>query len=243
MTTNIRALVPISGGKDSQAALKLAVGHFGAASVRGLFCDTQWEHPDTYLHVERIGRLYGVPIVCVTGGSVEEQVLKHRQFPVGGARFCTKNLKIRETKLYCRSLAAEQGPFEVWYGMRLDESPARRTRYAGKVGTDLYEPHEVLRNYPKYLGRAGVRFRLPILAWSRKDVLDFLAGEEHPHYAAGFDRVGCFPCLAAGDRAKRHAFAYDDFGRGQQAKVVWLEQQTGKSVWTASGPGCAVCAI
>src|SRR5262249_44050878 len=94
----VRVLVPISGGKDSQAALKLALEHHPAHEVRGLFCDTQWEHPKTYAHVERLRTLYGnVRIDTVTGGSMLEKVIKHRRWPGGGARHCTDELKIRET--------------------------------------------------------------------------------------------------------------------------------------------------
>lgn len=244
MNAPIKALVPVSGGKDSQATLKLASQHFGPAYVRGLFCDTQWEHPETYKHIERMRALYGVRIDSVTGGSVPEKVLKYGRFPLGGARHCTDELKIRETKLYCKTLLAEQGPFEGWYGMRANESAQRRRRYAGKVGSDLYQPHEVLKKYPKYLGRGGVRFRLPILEWDRLDVLEFLAGEEHPHYALGFDRVGCFPCLAAGDGPKRRAFQHDEFGAGQFRIVLQLAEATGKSPWQKEAAGgCAVCAI
>jgi 3'-phosphoadenosine 5'-phosphosulfate sulfotransferase (PAPS reductase)/FAD synthetase len=48
----IKVLVPISGGKDSQAALKLALQTHQPSEVRGLFCDTRFEHPMTYAHVD-----------------------------------------------------------------------------------------------------------------------------------------------------------------------------------------------
>ena len=97
----------------------------------------------------------------------------------------------------------------------------------------------------------GIRFKLPILEWSRKEVFDFLAGEEHPHYALGFDRVGCFPCLAAGDKWKEKAFNHDDFGREQYIKVQDISRQIGKNIWTSAGgkernklwQGCTVCSI
>lgn len=50
----IKCVVPISGGKDSQTCLALAVKHFGADKVVGLFCDTQFEHPLTYQHVQNM---------------------------------------------------------------------------------------------------------------------------------------------------------------------------------------------
>jgi 3'-phosphoadenosine 5'-phosphosulfate sulfotransferase (PAPS reductase)/FAD synthetase len=250
----VKILVPVSGGKDSQAALKLAVEKHGTDVVRGLFCDTQFEHPLTYAHVERLRTMYGVRIDTVCAGSVEAACIKHGRFPGGGARHCTDELKIRPTKVYCRELATEQGEgFEVWYGMRTDESQERASRYAGKVCDELYAPHEVMPSkYPKYLAKLGVMFRLCILDWSEADVMAFV-GREHlnPLYAARFPRVGCFPCLASGDKWKAKAFGFDQFGAAQHAKVIAIEAATGKSVWTSkrgkaandNNQGCMFCAI
>lgn len=138
--------------------------------------------------------------------------------------------------------------------MRLDESDAREKRYAGKVGDEVYAPHEFMpKKYPKYLAKLGVSFRLPVLEWTTEDVKEFVgAADLNPLYGQGFDRVGCFPCLAAGDVHKERAFAYDDFGRSQWKTVQFLEDVTGKSVWTSKGgkernepdrPGCSICSI
>lgn len=249
----VKILVPISGGKDSQAALKLALQTYQPEEVRGLFCDTQFEHPLTYAHVEKLRTLYGtVQIDTVTGGSVLEKSIKYKRFPGGGARHCTDELKIRLTRIYCKALAEQQGGFEVWYGMRTGESPERGRRYAGKVCDELYAPHEVLPSkYPKYLQKMGVMFRLCVLHWATDEVMDYLEGQHNPLYDAGFPRVGCFPCLASGDAWKEKAFAFDDFGRNQLAKVIVVSTQIGKSIWTSKGgkqrnehkPACELCAI
>ncbi len=242
----VEILVPVSGGKDSQACLKLAVQ--SGKNVRGLFCDTQFEHPKTYAHIDWMAQHYDITIDRVTAGSVEEKVLKYGRFPGGGARHCTDELKIQITKKYCKSLAEQQGGFEVWYGMRSDESHERKKRYEGKLDTDLYPPHEIMRKYPKYLAKLGVMFRLPILQWGAAQVRQLLAGELNPLYAEGFDRVGCFPCLAGGDKWKAKAFRHDAFGKSQYEKVMWLEKQIGKSIWTSKsgqemGQGCLICSI
>ena len=233
----VKVLVPISGGKDSQAALKLALQNNRPNQVRGLFCDTRFEHPLTYAHIERLRTLYGnVRIDTVCGGSVLKKSVKYGRFPGGGARHCTDELKIRETRIYCKALAEQQGGYEVWYGMRLKESSARAKRYAGKVCEEIYAPHEVMPSkYPKYLAKMGVMFRLCILPWTDEDVFDFLDGEENPLYSAGFSRVGCFPCLASGDAWKEKAFAHDSFGRKQLADVLVVSEQIGKSIWTSKG--------
>jgi 3'-phosphoadenosine 5'-phosphosulfate sulfotransferase (PAPS reductase)/FAD synthetase len=131
--------------------------------------------------------------------------------------------------------------------MRLNESNERAKRYAGKIDEDLYEPHEIMRKYPKYLGKKGVRFKLPILNWTEQEVFSFLDGEQNPLYAAGFNRVGCFPCLAAGDAYKEKAFKYDDFGKQQYEQVIQVSKVINKSIWTSKGGiernGCQICEI
>lgn len=244
-------IVPVSGGKDSQACLKMAVEEFGNNNILALFCDTQFEHPITYQHIKNIISLYEVDLHTVTGGSVEEKVLKYKRFPGGGARHCTDELKIRETRIFLKEYSEKYGAVQVWYGMRTDESSERAKRYEYKDPDELYEPHEILRKYPKYLGKNGVRFRLPIADWTNKEVMDYLCGEHNPLYDAGFGRVGCFPCLAGGDAWKIKAFEHDEFGKSQLIKVRQLEEKIGKSVFTSgigaryesNMQGCRVCEI
>ena len=248
----IKILVPISGGKDSQACLKLALESYDKKNVKGLFCDTKFEHPLTYQHVEKMRDMYGIEIDTVCGGSVIEKTLKYKRFPGGGARHCTDELKIRETKIYLKQMAENQGGFQVWYGMRSDESHEREKRYEGKTDFDLYAPHEVMpTKYPKYLQKLGVMFRIPIIDWTRNQVINFVGQENLNPLYKYFDRVGCFPCLAAGDDYKVKAFNHDDFGREQFIKVEKVERQIGKSVFTSIGgkkrtdanQGCLLCSI
>lgn len=248
-----KIVVPISGGKDSQACLKLALQEYRPEEVLGLFCDTQFEHPKTYHHIERLKELYGVTIQRVCAGSVVDKVRKHRRFPEPGIRFCTDELKIRISRDFYKYFAPLNGPFEVWYGMRTEESSQRAKRYAGKVADEVYAPHEFMPSkYPKYLQKMGVMFRLPIVNWHKDDVLEYLDGMHNPLYNEGFDRVGCFPCLASGDKWKEKAFAHDEFGRAQRIIVMQLEKELGQSIWTSKtcqakydsdGPGCLMCSM
>jgi 3'-phosphoadenosine 5'-phosphosulfate sulfotransferase (PAPS reductase)/FAD synthetase len=260
---NVKILVPVSGGKDSQATLKLATYMYGTEGILGLFCDTKYEHPETYRHVDRIEKMYGVPIVRVSDGSVEQQCYKHKRLPSGTARFCTEELKIWPTKRFCHDLAIKQGSrlqnkrakatastnggFEVWYGMRSGESPDRGKRYMGKVCDELYEPHDVLAKYPKRLGKLGVRFRLPVLDWTEQEIKEFVGADElHPFYALGFDRVGCFPCEASGDGPRIKAYSHDDFGRAQHRKIIKIAADLGRPVFNSKGGDAkfaAACAL
>lgn len=252
----IKIIVPISGGKDSQACLKLALQDCDRSEVLGVFCDTQFEHPLTYAHIDNMREMYGVKIERITAGSVEEKVLKYNRFPGGGARHCTEELKITPSRKFYKELAQKQGGFEVWCGMRAGESSARKKRYSDKIDTELYAPNDVLKKYPKYLHKMGVMFRLPILSWEASDVFEFLNGEENPLYAKGFDRVGCFPCLASGDRWKAKAFSFDSTGRKHFDIVQELEKKINYSIWSSKGgslrndenpndtsAGCAICDI
>ena len=252
----IKIVVPLSGGKDSQACLVLALQSYPASEILGLFCDTQFEHPLTYAHIETMRELYGVQIERITAGSVPEKVRKYQRFPGGGARHCTDELKIVPSKKFYKALAEQQGGFEVWYGMRSGESHARLVRYQDKINSDLYPPNEVLAKYPKYLEKLGVMFRLPVLDFSTADIFEILDGNWNPLYDEGFDRVGCFPCLASGDRWKEKAFAHDAFGQGQRVIAIQLSKEIGHSVFTSIGgnsrnnpnqddlfTGCAICQI
>ena len=108
-TDLICCVVPVSGGKDSQACLKLALRQFAADEIVGLFCDTQFEHPLTYAHIDTIRNLYGVKIERVCDGDVITRCLRYGRFPTGTARFCTDDLKIKPTKRFLENLAAKQG--------------------------------------------------------------------------------------------------------------------------------------
>ena len=222
---DIKVIVPVSGGKDSQACLKMALEEYPPQEVMGLFCDTKYEHPLTYQHILDMSEFYGVYIHTISGGSVIEKIKKYSRFPGGGARFCTDELKIRETRIFLKDFSEKYGGVQVWYGMRTDESAERSKRYAYKDPDDLYQPHEVLKKYPKYLGANGVRYRLPIVDWYTNEVMDYLGEFHNPLYDQGFDRVGCFPCLAGGDAWKIKAFEHDDFGKQQLIDIRVIEKE------------------
>ena len=178
----IKCVVPISGGKDSQCCVKLALQKFDKSEILGVFCDTKFEHPLTYAHVDKISEMYDIEIVKLNNGDVPTLVRKYGRFPSDAARFCTDELKIKVGKDFYKKLAQEQGQgFEVWYGMRKAESSQREKRYAGTVCDEIYPPHLFMPSkYPQYLAKLGVMIRLPIVDWQTEDVFEFLDGEQSP---------------------------------------------------------------
>lgn len=94
-------------------------------------------------------------------------------------------------------------------------------------------------------------YRLPIIDWYDDEVFDYLGGHHNPLYDQGFERVGCFPCLASGDAWKIKAFTHDKFGEQQLIEVRQLEAEINKSVFTSgigqrfddNSQGCVICQI
>jgi 3'-phosphoadenosine 5'-phosphosulfate sulfotransferase (PAPS reductase)/FAD synthetase len=244
-------IVPISGGKDSQACLKLAICEAGLSNVRALHCATHWEHPLTDDHIKKLTTLYGaVDIDIIDAGTVMQLSLRYRRFPGGGANHCTTDLKIRPTRRYLLERAQAGEQLEVWWGMRTGESAARSKRYANVAAPDLYQPHEIMPSqYSKTLGKLGVRFRLPIIDWTEAEVLNYIAPHANPLYAAGFPHVGCFPCMAGGDRWKALAFGFDETGRDHEQQARYVAKLIGRSIWESKAarasdigpPPCGIC--
>lgn len=231
-----KCVVPISGGKDSQLCAKLALENFNKEEILFIFCDTGYEHPLTYQHVKWIEENYGVQTVHLKNNkSVYDLIMQTGCFPTDRMRFCTNELKIRRSKNFYALLASIQGGFEVWYGMRLGESNARNERYKKHNNSSLYHPHEILGNYPKYLGKLGVRFKLPILEFEEETVFNLLGEEINPLYSKGFDRVGCFPCLAGGDAFKEKAFNLDEVGQQRRIDVIEIGGAIKKNIFTSKG--------
>ena len=241
-------IVPVSGGKDSQCCLELAIQT--GDIVEGLFNDTGWEHPSTYAHIKWMQKYYGVKIHKTKGKTVPEIVLEKGMFPDSMTRFCTRDLKIRPAKRFYEAHAVKLGHgFEVWVGIRTGESNKRARAYKDKISTELYPPHEYMSEFPKKLEKLGVYIRLPIVDWTTEEVFKQLDGRENRLYRKGQSRVGCFPCLVSGDANKKRDFESGAFGRKRWVLVQEMEQAIGKTVWTSkkgqeeNNSGCSFCEI
>lgn len=76
---SILHVVSVSGGKDSAATLLLAIERFGAASVRGIFCDTGNEHEEVYKYLDYLEHATGVTIATLKA-NFDDEIAAKRQF-------------------------------------------------------------------------------------------------------------------------------------------------------------------
>lgn len=121
----MKLLLPLSGGKDSQATLIWAIEKYGAGNITAVFCDTKWEHDLTYGHLEYQVKKTGVEYIILSSDKYDGFVdlcKKKKRFPSSQARFCTVELKMKPMIDYVLSLNES---VIIFQGIRADESPER----------------------------------------------------------------------------------------------------------------------
>lgn len=200
----MRVIVSYSGGKDSQACLIWAVNKYGKDKVEAVFCDTGWEHPDTYAHIENTCNDIGIKLTIVKGKYDFVGLAKHKKrFPSTKARFCTEELKVKPMIDWVLS---QEDNLLILQGIRSKESAGRAAMEAecmyfksyfqplpnGK--TYSYRKKDIIAWCKKY----DASILRPIKEWSAQEVIDYIlaAGQKpNPLYSQGFSRVGCFPCI------------------------------------------------
>lgn len=74
MDRKVKIVVQFSGGKDSQACLIKACNDYGSENITAVFCDTGWEHEETYDHVHKIAEMLGVNLVILRNSKVDGMV-------------------------------------------------------------------------------------------------------------------------------------------------------------------------
>lgn len=210
-----RVIASISGGKDS-AAMALHLREQGIP-FESVFCDTGWEHPDTYTYLREVLDPAIGPIRWLKSdrGGMEELVRSKAMFPSRVRRFCTEELKVVPLRQFflevCAAIPDDDPPAEVRalrselgdefdvtaqqikvinvVGIRAEESPSRAEMSEWEVwGAD----------YGK--SRLPVMVWRPLLRWTGQDVIDIHKRHglaPNPLYLRGASRVGCWPCIHA----------------------------------------------
>lgn len=205
----MKIIVSFSGGKDSQACLIQAVEKYGADKIEAVFCDTGWEHPITYKHIEETTSTLGVKLVTLKSKFDFISLAIHKKrFPSTKARFCTDELKMKPMIDYILDL---KDNCIVIQGIRAEESFSRANMETecmyfrnyfqlNKSGRKEYYRSKEVKKWCKQYDASILR---PIFHWTAQDVIDYIlaSGEQpNPLYSKGFSRVGCFPCIMSRKR-------------------------------------------
>jgi 3'-phosphoadenosine 5'-phosphosulfate sulfotransferase (PAPS reductase)/FAD synthetase len=93
----VKVLIPLSGGKDSQAAMLWAIDKYGLDNCETVFCDVKWEANETYSHIDYLVGKSGVKhnvLVSKKYDGMVDLAKKKGRFPSAMARFCTSELKV-----------------------------------------------------------------------------------------------------------------------------------------------------
>lgn len=205
----MRVIVSFSGGKDSQACLIEAIRIYGADRVEAVFCDTGWEHPDTYKHIDYVVAKTGVKFTTIKGQYDFVGLAKHKKrFPSTKARFCTEELKVKPMIDWVLS---QEDSLIIIQGIRSSESMARANMEAecmyfkgyfqslgkDKNGRDKYYSYRK-KDIIEWCKKYDATISRPIKEWSAQNVIDCILKSNqlpNPLYYKGFSRVGCFPCI------------------------------------------------
>lgn len=206
MDRKVKIVVQFSGGKDSQACLIKACNDYGSENITAVFCDTGWEHEETYDHVHKIAEMLGVNLVILRNSKVDGMVglcTRMKWFPDTSNRMCTVKLKVEPMIDWVLS---QEEHLIIIQGIRAKESAERalydvecsyfrdyfNTEYKGK----LYRKRDV----KKWCETHDASVLHPIFKWTGQEVIDYiLANGQRPNslYLKGASRVGCFPCIFA----------------------------------------------
>ncbi len=233
-------IVPVSGGKDSQVVLSLALDEVSRTG-QPLVCvhqNTGFDHPDTYVHMKEMEVFYNVSIEHTVNkyGGMFGFLNNAGYFPASNARGCTSNLKQEPFRDWLIAKGFNKDNCEIWFGMRADESAARSNKYGGKSASEQMELAEVSDFYGANKALRDtigtIPTFLPILDWTTEEVFAHLGQEGaplNPLYSRGHIRVGCYPCLLS-RKAEWTAAGKDETGRGHIQGLIALEDK-----WATNG--------
>jgi len=226
--SNLTVIVPVSGGKDSQVVLSLAMSQ-GVNPVC-VHQNTGFDHPDTYRTLDAMAVFYGVKIEHTISKYKDMFGLleKIQYFPNSGARGCTQRLKQEPFAQWLLDKGFNADNCEIWFGMRSDESTARSDKYGELDEADVFTLGDISDFYNSKKHNLGaIPCRLPIVSWDTNLVFEYLrqeGGPLNPLYSRGHHRVGCYPCLLS-RKAEWKASAADPVGAEHLRRMIALEDK------------------
>ena len=226
---NGKIIVPVSGGKDSQLCLQMALEEHGKERVVAVHQSTGFDHPLTDKHLIDMENFYEIKIHMTKSDKYKDVfdfVEKVGYFPSSVAKSCTSRLKQQPFAKWLIDNNYCDGTHIIWMGMRKDESRARGTKYSGwneDIEITLQDFSTEYRNK----AFANVKVRLPIVDFLENEVFDELNKIQapiNPLYAKGHKRVGCYPCLLSAN-AEWERVAQDPIGRENIKKLIEIEDK------------------
>lgn len=207
----MKVIVTYSGGKDSQASLLWTLNNLTRTPLV-VFCDTGWEHPLTYKHVEETTTALGLELITLRSKKytgLADMAVNKKRWPSSGRRFCTIELKTMPMVDFI--LDEVKDDFIIVQGIRASESASRakmasqcnyfkyyidpyRLNKNGKPTYHTYRRREVLAYCKQY----ATEVLRPAFDWSAQQVIDYILDNgQQPNqlYKMGYKRVGCYPCI------------------------------------------------
>ena len=229
MGLKMKIIVPVSGGKDSQLCLQLALQQHGVDNVIAVHNATNYDHPLTNQHLKDMEDFYKVKIHITYSDKYDDVfdfIEKSGSFPSSLARSCTSALKQKPFAKWLKDNNYCDGNYVIWMGMRKDESLARATKYDSWDQEIEMTLNDFSSIYKAKLYQ-NIKVRLPIVDWLDQEVFAEIAkagAPLNPLYGKGHKRVGCYPCLLAGNDDWKLA-AEDPVGRKHMKRLLEIEEK------------------
>lgn len=230
MTRPTMNVISVSGGKDSQATMLLAIDRVGRERCRFVFADTGNEDAAVYDHLVYLEQALDITIDRLKA-DFSEQIAAKRRFIANDRRTGRRDgRRLRWTnKAKRRALAvlyptgipfldlclwkgrfpSRKGQFctqelktipLVEYQMALHDGGHNVISWQGVRRDESFNRRNAKRM--ERMGPGFYNFR-PIILWTAQQVVDFSRGKGvmlNPLYREGFDRVGCQPCINCGKK-------------------------------------------
>lgn len=174
-----KKIVPLSGGKDSAAALLLALEAFNRDEITAIYVDTGIDFDENRDYVINLTSKLDVDLIVVEAG-VDKGLLSGHPLPTPSNRWCTARKLAALKKAIERVSGGKRTALIV--GDRDSESDRRSRRPLLRVDKGL--------PYPTIA---------PLRLWSAAHVVTFLWSrnvEVNPLYDFGFYRTGCYVCFS-----------------------------------------------